>query len=662
MTVVELHYINNTIASNNYLLIGRIKDSPTCGCSFYTEIKCSNTDYPNNIKPSKVYYTINTLLNPKGVSPEPTITITNAPSGIWDTQHPVLCLVKYTAPGETSPSWYIAIPPREAIYHFNVCNPEYSAGTNGYVSYNFIDWFTSYVAVAESELESETNSNFNCLKSTESTGLKTIRYPYLPRSGNTVLNFGYTTVETPYKYIAIRLPKYSADVTKDILNSYAKITISATPLTNINKPRSFETITIYINKKQNDSNRRVNFIRDCTGEILESTSVLQGLVYIQDPNHKNNEYIFIKLGAQTCYSIDYIYTNAGCIMRFVSLKQAVSLANRTITDWDSSEDNSNNYYTSSNLFSNTSFRNNTYPRLIKNYGGTSERNTLLSNSQSFASKVRGIQYFDTTLKKPLFLTSTQTNGTNGWYWVDANGNNPDIPTKGTTEQRPTTGIAEGFEYYNTTVHKKQIYNGSTWLDVEDIADVDSKVNNLVGDISNVDLRVDNLVEGLTNTNTRVNGLIPDIVVSSTSALSTTLTAAINKYYRFDTAVDTLTVTLPELASSSKVQNVIVYLTAGSNADSTTITFAAATPTEGTAAPVYYQKNYTIEAGKTYEINALYNGAAWIVAAVEIVTVVAQSSNSNSNSNSLLMGGFTPTDTNLGDTASTDIQPDNTEDI
>jgi Fe-S cluster assembly scaffold protein SufB len=244
------------------------------------------------------------------------------------------------------------------------------------------------------------------------------------------------------------------------VNSYAKITINVTPYVNINRPRSFETITIYINKKQNDSNRSVNFIRDCTGEILESTSALKGAVYIQDPNHKNYEYIFIQFDAQTCCSIDYIYTREDCITRLVSLKQAVSLANRTITDWDSSEDNSDNYYTSSTLFSysnNTSFRTNAYPRLIKNYGETSERNTLLSNSQSLVSNVRGIQYFDTTLKKPLFLTK----GSGSWYWVDANGNNPDIPTKGTTDQRPTTNIAEGFEYYNTTVHKKQIYNGST---------------------------------------------------------------------------------------------------------------------------------------------------------------------------------------------------------
>jgi hypothetical protein len=250
-----------------------------------------------------------------------------------------------------------------------------------------------------------------------------------------------------------------------------------------------------------------------------------------------------------------------------------------------------------------------------------------NNAPDINEVVLGYTYYDTVRQK---LLTAKSEG-----WTDNDGNVIVVLTKGTTAQRPaTTDITEGFKYYNTETHKEQIYNGTTWIDIEDAA----------------------------SAGTRVDSLIPDIVVGTTSALSTTLAAAINKYYRYDTAVDELTVTLPELVSSSKVQNVVIYLTAGSNADSTTITFAAATPTEGTAASVYYQKSYDIEAGKTYEINALYNGAAWIIAAVEIVTAVAQSSNSNSNSNSLLMGGFTPTDTNLGDTTDVDVQPDNTEDI
>ena len=248
-----------------------------------------------------------------------------------------------------------------------------------------------------------------------------------------------------------------------------------------------------------------------------------------------------------------------------------------------------------------------------------------NNAPDINEVVLGYRYYDTVRQKILTATSEG--------WTDNEGNVITIATKGDNQHRPAvTDITEGFKYYNTESHKEQIYNGTTWIDIEDAA----------------------------SAGTRVDSLVPDIVVGTISALNTTLAAAINKYYRYDTAVDTLTVTLPELVSSSKVQNVVVYLTAGSNADSTTITFAAATPTEGVAAPVYYQKSYDIEAGKTYEINALYNGAAWIIAAVEIITAVAQSSNSNNNS--LLMGGFTPADTSLGDTASTDVQPENTEDI
>jgi hypothetical protein len=100
-------------------------------------------------------------------------------------------------------------------------------------------------------------------------------------------------------------------------------------------------------------------------------------------------------------------------------------------------------------------------------------------------------------------------------------------------------------------------------------------------------------------------------VNSTDATLpiTTLTTEVGKYYRIDVPIETLDVTLPAMTNLTTVRTVVIYLTAG--------TTPAVTITSADSKDVYYQDGYEIEAGKTYEINALFNGAAWIVAAVEI---------------------------------------------
>jgi len=90
---------------------------------------------------------------------------------------------------------------------------------------------------------------------------------------------------------------------------------------------------------------------------------------------------------------------------------------------------------------------------------------------------------------------------------------------------------------------------------------------------------------------------------------TTLTCEVGKYYRVDVAVDTLAVTLPAITDSTTVRTVVIYLTGG--------TTPAVTIASADNKSVYYQDGFEIETGSTYEINALFNGAAWIVAAVKI---------------------------------------------
>ena len=96
---------------------------------------------------------------------------------------------------------------------------------------------------------------------------------------------------------------------------------------------------------------------------------------------------------------------------------------------------------------------------------------------------------------------------------------------------------------------------------------------------------------------------------------TTLTTEVGKYYRIDVPIETLAVTLPAMTDNTTVRTVVLYLTGGTT-PAVTIT---STAVEGGVAPnVYYQDGFEIEAGKTYEVNCLWNGAAWIVASVEII--------------------------------------------
>lgn len=88
-----------------------------------------------------------------------------------------------------------------------------------------------------------------------------------------------------------------------------------------------------------------------------------------------------------------------------------------------------------------------------------------------------------------------------------------------------------------------------------------------------------------------------------------LTTEINKYYYFSAPIENIVITLPTISNTSFVNSIIFYLTGGT---SPSIIFTS-------DSDVYYSNGFGIESGKTYEVNALYNGIAWVVASVEIVT-------------------------------------------
>lgn len=96
--------------------------------------------------------------------------------------------------------------------------------------------------------------------------------------------------------------------------------------------------------------------------------------------------------------------------------------------------------------------------------------------------------------------------------------------------------------------------------------------------------------------------------------ATSLTAEVNNYYRFDNAVETLAITLPAMSDTTIVKTIVFYLTGGTSPN---VTFTSTAPSGGTAPAVYTADDFSIESGSTYEINALFNGNAWIVANVKI---------------------------------------------
>jgi hypothetical protein len=96
-------------------------------------------------------------------------------------------------------------------------------------------------------------------------------------------------------------------------------------------------------------------------------------------------------------------------------------------------------------------------------------------------------------------------------------------------------------------------------------------------------------------------------MSIETASGATLSAQVNKYYRFDSAVGTLAITLPVPTDTLHISSIIFSLTTDST---TAVTFHS-------SANIRYQAGYAIAASTSYEINALYNGSAWVIMANEI---------------------------------------------
>lgn len=94
-----------------------------------------------------------------------------------------------------------------------------------------------------------------------------------------------------------------------------------------------------------------------------------------------------------------------------------------------------------------------------------------------------------------------------------------------------------------------------------------------------------------------------------AASGTALTASVDNYYLFSSEVGTLAITLTTPSDTTHITKAVFMLTTGA---SPAVTFAGASGIN-----VIAQDGFSIEASTTYEINAIYNGVAWVVAAMKL---------------------------------------------
>ena len=102
-----------------------------------------------------------------------------------------------------------------------------------------------------------------------------------------------------------------------------------------------------------------------------------------------------------------------------------------------------------------------------------------------------------------------------------------------------------------------------------------------------------------------------------AASGTALTASVNNYYLFSSEVGTLAITLTTPSDTTHITKAVFMLTTG---ESPAVTFAGASGIN-----VIAQDGFSIEASTTYEINAIFNGTKWVLAAMKLNTTDIQPS-------------------------------------
>ena len=92
-----------------------------------------------------------------------------------------------------------------------------------------------------------------------------------------------------------------------------------------------------------------------------------------------------------------------------------------------------------------------------------------------------------------------------------------------------------------------------------------------------------------------------------TGISSTIQAEVGKCYTFSQRVDTLAISLPAPTENTHISNIMMYFKTGAT-PAVTIT---------SRETLLYQDGYEIDANTRYELNCLFNGKEWVVAAMKI---------------------------------------------
>lgn len=99
----------------------------------------------------------------------------------------------------------------------------------------------------------------------------------------------------------------------------------------------------------------------------------------------------------------------------------------------------------------------------------------------------------------------------------------------------------------------------------------------------------------------------DVLSIETSSAGVTLDCVADKYYVLTAAIGTYAITLPTMTDTAKAHTIGIYLTTGAT-PAITIT--------GTNT-IKYDDTWAIDANTTHEINALWNGTAWVLTLINV---------------------------------------------
>lgn len=183
--------------------------------------------------------------------------------------------------------------------------------------------------------------------------------------------------------------------------------------------------------------------------------------------------------------------------------------------------------------------------------------------------------------------------------VQADWNVTSTSSKAFIKNKPTIPAAQVNSDWNATSGVAQILNKPTIPDVSGKEDTSNKTSDISSNKTN------------TTKYPTTKGVADyaEAKMAIVAASGTTLTASVDNYYLFSSEVGTLAITLTTPSDTTHITKAVFMLTTGS---SPAVTFAGASGIN-----VIAQDGFSIEASTTYEINAIYNGVAWVVAAMKL---------------------------------------------